>query len=482
MLNNVKIAVLIPCYNEELSIAKVVRDFKEALPDACIYVFDNNSQDNTIKEALSAGASVRSELQQGKGHVVRRMFRDIDADFYIMVDGDDTYQASLAADMIRLAMSGPYDLVNCVRSEVGDCAYRGGHRFGNWLLTGVVRRIFGNRILDMLSGYKVFSRRFVKSFPALSTGFDIETELTVHTLELSMPTAHIEGSYRGRPEGSESKLRTYRDGWRILMLISKLVRHERPMVFFGLMAGLLAALALLLIWPVFVTYLETGLVPRFPTAILSMGLMLLASLSLLTGTILDTVTRGRKELRMLTYLQCPSPVHVPIDYAESGSTQCNVTSNRQPDLAGDDRAQPDSLRFETDKKSMNSGLLRQIWRFGLVGVVGYLVNAGLVEAFVLNMGPVRAQSLAFPAAVSVTWWLNRRFTFGASGHAPHHEWLRYVLANALGWMVNNGAYLWMIFSVSLAYQHPAIAVAVGSLAGMILNFSTSRLLVFKNAC
>ncbi|MBD9358681.1 bifunctional glycosyltransferase family 2/GtrA family protein [Methylomonas albis] len=458
MFNQLKIAVLIPCHNEEVSIARVVSDFRQSLPDAAIYVFDNNSSDNTVLEARSAGAMVRNETQQGKGHVVRRMFRDIDADFYLMVDGDDTYDASLAPDMIRLAMSGPYDLVNCIRQETGDAAYRGGHRFGNRLLTGVVRQIFGNRILDMLSGYKVFSRRFVKSFPALSTGFDIETELTVHTLELSMPAAHLEGEYRGRAEGSESKLRTYRDGWRILMLIIRLVRHERPMVFFGTLAGLLSITALALIWPVIVTYLDTGLVPRFPTAFLAMGIMLLASLSVFTGTILDTVTRGRKELRMLTYLQYPSPVYAPNDGADSAAI-----------------SQADSGLLN----ARDDDLLGQMWRFGLVGIVGYIVNAGLVESLVQNMGPLRAQMLAFPAAVTVTWWLNRRFTFGASHHAIHHEWLRYVLANMFGWTANNGAYLWMIFSVPMAYQHPALAVAAGSLAGMVLNFSASRLIVFK---
>ncbi len=465
MQNPCKIAVLIPCYNEEVAIAKVVRDFKAALPAAEIYVFDNNSSDNTIRQAQAAGAIVRSETQQGKGHVVRRMFRDIDADLYLMVDGDDTYDAGLAPKMLQLALSGPYDLVNCIRCETGDSAYREGHRLGNKLLTGVVRQIFGNRILDMLSGYKVFSRRFVKSFPALSTGFDIETELTVHTLELSMPAAHIQGEYRGRPEGSESKLRTYRDGWRILMLILKLVRHERPMVFFGALAGLLATLALILIWPVFVTYLETGLVPRFPTAILTTGIMLLASLSLFTGIVLDTVTRGRKELRMLTYLQHPAPEHIPVDDALAWgfqAVQAESSSSISP-------------------RTENNPLLRQIWRFALVGVVGYLVNAGLVEAFVLSLGPVKAQMLAFPAAVSVTWWLNRCFTFGASRHSLHQEWLRYVLANLLGWIANNGAYLWMIFSLPVAYKHPSIAVAVGSLAGMVFNFSSSRLFVFKNA-
>ncbi|MGR8981492.1 MAG: glycosyltransferase family 2 protein, partial [Gammaproteobacteria bacterium] len=311
MSQKISIAVLIPCYNEEVAIAKVVRDFKATLPNATVFVYDNNSTDGTITEAIAAGAQVRNESQQGKGHVVRRMFRDIDADFYIMVDGDDTYEANLSSEMLRLAMNGPYDFVNCIRRETEDVAYRAGHRFGNRLLTGVVRRIFGNRVLDMLSGYKVFSRRFVKSFPALSTGFDIETELTVHALELSMPIAHIKGSYRGRPEGSESKLRTYRDGWLILMMILKLVRHERPLIFFGILAALSTLVALVLIEPVVVSYLNTGLVPRLPTAVLSMGIVLIAFLSLTTGIILDTVTRGRRELRLLTYLQYPAAPYVP---------------------------------------------------------------------------------------------------------------------------------------------------------------------------
>jgi len=298
-----KIAVLIPCYNEEVAIGKVVRNFREALPEATIYVYDNNSRDRTARVAAQAGAIVRQETQQGKGHVVRRMFRDIDADYYIMVDGDDTYEADLAPEMLRTAMSGPFDLVNYIRRETEDAAYRGGHRFGNLMLTGVVRKIFGNRVKDMLSGYKIFSRRFVKSFPALSAGFDIETELTIHALELSMPISHVEGPYRGRPEGSESKLNTYRDGWRILKLIMKLIRHERPMFFFGGVSVLLTLIGLVLIEPVFVTYVETGLVPRLPTAILSVSLVILASLSLMTGMILDTVSRGRREMRMLAYLQ-----------------------------------------------------------------------------------------------------------------------------------------------------------------------------------
>ncbi|WP_103702879.1 glycosyltransferase family 2 protein [Paraburkholderia eburnea] len=300
-----KVAVLLPCYNEESAIVKVIRDFRAALPDASIYVYDNNSRDRTAELARAEGVIVRTEVQQGKGHVVRRMFRDIEADFYVMADGDDTYEASIAPEMLQLAIDGNHDLINCVRRETEDAAYRGGHRFGNLMLTGVVRRIFGDRVQDMLSGYKVFSRRFVKSFPALSQGFDIETELSVHALELLMPVAHVDGPYRGRPEGSESKLRTYRDGWRILMLIFKLVRHERPMFFFSLLAGLLAVISLVLIAPIVEHYLATGLVPRLPTAVLSMGVMFMAGLSVATGTVLDTVTRGRREVRMLAYLQCP---------------------------------------------------------------------------------------------------------------------------------------------------------------------------------
>lgn len=301
-----RVAVIIPCYNEEITIGKTVTNFKSALPKASIYVYDNNSQDRTAEIARAAGATVRCETQQGKGHVVRRMFRDIEADFYIMVDGDDTYDANLAQKMLKEALCGPFDLVNCIRREAEQTAYREGHRLGNLLLTGVVRQIFGSRIKDMLSGYKVFSRRFVKSFPTLSAGFDIETELSIHALELSLPISHIEGNYRGRPEGSVSKLRTYRDGWRILMLILRLIRHERPLIFFGTLTGLMAGIALALSEPIFATYMETGLVPRLPTALLATGIMLLSAVSLATGLILDTVTRGRQEFRMLAYLQYPA--------------------------------------------------------------------------------------------------------------------------------------------------------------------------------
>jgi glycosyltransferase involved in cell wall biosynthesis len=297
------VAVLLPCHNEAQTIARVIERFRAALPDATIYVFDNNSTDDTARRAAAAGAITRKEPLQGKGFVVRRMFRDIEADFYVIADGDDTYDAAMAPAMLALASAGPYDLINCVRSEVSAGAYRAGHRLGNRLLTSAVRLIFGDRVRDMLSGYKVLSRRFVKSFPILATGFDIETEIAVHALELALPIAHLDGAYAPRPPGSESKLRTYRDGWRILRLILRLLRHERPLVFFGSFAVLAFLLAIGLITPVIITYLTTGLVPRLPTAVLAVGIVLAGALSLTTGIILATVTRGRREARLLAYLQ-----------------------------------------------------------------------------------------------------------------------------------------------------------------------------------
>ncbi len=302
-----RVAVLIPCHNEALTIARVVTDFRAALPHAVIYVYDNNSTDATTSEARAAGAEIRSETRQGKGHVVRRMFRDIEADYYLMVDGDGTYDAGAAPDMLACAQSGPYDLVNGLRiAATGPEVYRQGHRLGNALLTGAVRKLFGDRIQDMLSGYKVFSRRFVKSFPVLSNGFDIETELTVHALSLEMPVAHISSGYFPRPDGSQSKLRTYHDGFRILLQILQLFRHERPLALFSAASVALALLSLALGLPVILAYLHTGLVLRFPTAFLALGLGLMSGFSLMTGLVLDTVSRGRKELRMLAYLQIPA--------------------------------------------------------------------------------------------------------------------------------------------------------------------------------
>lgn len=302
-----EVAVLIPCYNEALTISEVVRGFRAALPDARIYVFDNNSTDDTARIAAEAGAIVRRETLQGKGNVVRRMFRDVEADLYVMVDGDGTYDPQHAIEMLGLAVSGPCDLVNGIRvTAKGVPAYRAGHQLGNALLTGMVKFLFGDRIEDMLSGYKVFSRRYVKSFPALARGFEIETELTVHALELQMPIAHTRTVYGGRPKGSHSKLNTYRDGRRILSYILTLLRQERPLLFFTLLALLLSALALGLAAPLAYTYLQTGLVPRFPTLFVSLSLLVLASMSFTCGLILDTITRGRHETKMMNYLRVPA--------------------------------------------------------------------------------------------------------------------------------------------------------------------------------
>ncbi len=300
-------AVLIPCYNEEAAVAKVVADFLKTLPDADIYVYDNNSRDRTIEVAKQAGAIVRSEPLQGKGNVVRRMFADVEADIYVMVDGDATYDAASAPKMIEALRRDSLDMVNGVRVTDIEKAYRPGHRFGNWLLTSMVSWIFGSRFSDMLSGYRVMSRRYVKSFPALSAGFETETELTVHALELRMPILEIATPYKDRPEGSISKLSTFKDGFRILWTIIVLVKEERPMQFFSLLALFFVIISTALIIPIFVGYMETGLVPRLPTAVLSMGLMIVAFLCLTCGLILDTVTRGRREMKRMRYLNIPAP-------------------------------------------------------------------------------------------------------------------------------------------------------------------------------
>lgn len=299
---DLQIAVIVPCYNEAASVSKVVHDFHAALPSATIYIYDNNSDDGTAEIAREAGAVVRSEPLPGKGNVVRRMFADVEADIYVLVDGDDTYDAASVRTLIERLESDILDMVSAVRVSVSDDSYRRGHRFGNFILTRIVTLIFGSRTTDLLSGYRVFSRRFVKSFPALTSGFEIETELTVHALELRMPVAEIETPYSSRPSGSESNLRTIQDGWRILRAILLLTKAERPLYFFGLFFAILAASSISLSWPLFVTFMETGLVPRFPTAILSTGLMLLAFLSMVCGIVLDTVTRGRQELKRLHYL------------------------------------------------------------------------------------------------------------------------------------------------------------------------------------
>ncbi|GAB2801788.1 glycosyltransferase family 2 protein [Dyella kyungheensis] len=300
-----RVAVLIPCYNEAIAIPVVVRDFAAALPGARIYVYDNNSSDGTIQAAAAAGATVRRQDLQGKGHVVRRMFADVDADIYVLVDGDATYNAADAPAMVDRLLKEQLDMV--VGSRVSDEmeAYRRGHRFGNWLLTELTGRIFGRTFSDMLSGYRVFSRRFVKSYPAHAAGFEVETELTVHALEQHMPVAEHPTHYVARMDGSVSKLSTWTDGWRILLTILKLTKNGRPLAFFSIGAIVSSILSLMLAIPLISTYAETGLVPRFPTAILCAALMLLAAIFLVCGLILDTVTLGRREAKRLAYLACP---------------------------------------------------------------------------------------------------------------------------------------------------------------------------------
>lgn len=302
-----RIAVLVPCYNEEIAIAKVVADFRVALPGAAIYVYDNNSRDRTAHMARAAGATVRGEQHQGKGHVVRRMFSDIEADIYVLVDGDATYDAPSAPTMIRRLILDRLDMVVGARIDNQEEAYRRGHRLGNRLLTWFVANVFGDTFKDILSGYRVFSRRFVKSFPALSGGFEVETELTAHALVLELPVAEIETPYYARQAGSQSKLKTWSDGIRILGTIIKLYRSERPLGFFGAIGTSLAIMAVGIAFPIFVTYLADGVVPRLPTAVLSTGLMLMAGLAIACGLVLDTVTRGRREIKRLAYLSHRPP-------------------------------------------------------------------------------------------------------------------------------------------------------------------------------
>jgi len=307
MIGGLSIAVILPCHNEEAAIASVVHDFRLHLPSARIYVYDNDSTDRTSELARGAGAIVRREPIRGKGNVVRRMFADIDADIYVMADGDQTYTAATAPVMIEKLVSENLDMVVGTRlASQGDALFRAGHRLGNVVLTRFVGFLFGTRFRDMLSGYRVFSRRFVKSFPALSTGFEIETELTIHALELSLPVAEIETPYLDRPRGSTSKLNTYRDGLRIFWTILFLLRELRPLYFFGTIALVLALTALGLSYPLFRTFVETGLVPRFPTAILASGMMILSFLSLGCGLILDNVCTGRWEAKRMRYLSIPS--------------------------------------------------------------------------------------------------------------------------------------------------------------------------------
>jgi len=301
------VAVILPCYNEEAAIAQTVASFRAALPEAAIYVYDNNSRDRTVEVAKAAGAIVRTERMQGKGNVVRRMFADIDADIYVMADGDATYDATSAPAMVARLVEEGLDMVVGTRVHEHAEAYRRGHVLGNRVMTGFLAGLFGRTFTDIFSGYRVFSRRFVKSFPVLSSGFEIETEISVHALELRMPVAEVMTRYGARPEGSTSKLSTYRDGWRILRTIITLFRIERPVLFFGAIGAALGLLAVLLAAPLVLTYVQTGLVPRLPTAVLATGLVILAFLNGFCGLILDTVVRGRREVRRLAYLALPGP-------------------------------------------------------------------------------------------------------------------------------------------------------------------------------
>jgi glycosyltransferase involved in cell wall biosynthesis len=304
---DLSVAVLVPCYNEDAAIAKVVADFKQSLPAATVYVYDNNSTDKTVDVARAAGAVVRQEKRKGKGNVVRRMFQDIEADVYVMVDGDDTYDASRAPELVDKLVSENLDMVVGRRIETHEAAYRAGHRLGNKVLTGLVSWLFKARQSDMLSGYRAFSRRFVKSFPSASREFEIETELNIHAMQMQMDIAEVDTNYKERPPGSVSKLRTFRDGWRILLMITNLMRNERPLLFFALIALVLGAVAIALGIPVILEYVDTGKVAKFPTAILCSGLGVIAVLCLATGLILDLVAHVRREAKRLVYLQHPSP-------------------------------------------------------------------------------------------------------------------------------------------------------------------------------
>jgi glycosyltransferase involved in cell wall biosynthesis len=302
-----RVAVLIPCYNEEAAIGVVVKAFRAALPDAAIYVYDNNSKDRTVERAREAGAVVRTEVRQGKGNVVRRMFADIEADVYVLVDGDDTYEASAAPILVKKLIDEGFDIVSGRRIATAETAYRAGHVLGNRLLTGLTAMMFRVRLADLLTGYRIMSRRFVKSFPFTAEGFGIETELTVHAVRMLVPMIEVDTRYKERLEGSVSKLNTWRDGFRILFTIASLVREERPLVFFSGLFALLAIASLAIGTPVIIEYFRSGLVPRLPTALLSTGLMVLAFLALASGLILDTVTRGRWELKRTAYLAIPGP-------------------------------------------------------------------------------------------------------------------------------------------------------------------------------
>ncbi len=300
-----RIAVTLPCYNEAASIADVIAGFRAALPTADIYVFDNNSTDGTADIAARAGAKVRRETRQGKGHVVRRIFADVEADIYVMADGDGTYDASMAPALVELLQKNHVDMVIGTRADVTRDAGRGGHAFGNRMFNLLYNRIFGREFTDILSGYRVFTRRFAKSFPATSAGFEIETEMSVHASQLGIPTLERPTRYGVRPQDSPSKLRTFRDGFRILGMFALLMKETRPLAFFGLIGTALMLTALLLSAPLFLTYFQTGMVPRYPTAVLSTGIVIIGVISAVCGLILDSLARARIEAKRAVFLSYP---------------------------------------------------------------------------------------------------------------------------------------------------------------------------------
>ena len=440
------VAILIPCFNEDATIAAVVRGFREALPTARIYVYDNNSTDRTCAAAEEAGAVVRAARLQGKGNVVRLMFSDIEADAYVLVDGDGTYEAAAAARMVEALIAGRLDMVNGARIADHEAAYRVGHRFGNRILTGLVEAAFGQGFRDMLSGYRVFSRRFVKSFPAASRGFEIETELTVHALQMRVPAREIGVAYYSRPEGSCSKLNTIRDGLRILRMIGLLLREERPLQFFGTAAAMAIVVATGLAGPVLVEYLGTGLVPRIPSLIVAVALVVIALLSLVCGLILDAVSRARLEQRRFAYLAIPPP---------RGESAMGLTA-------------------KTPGARLFAG-------FVMVGALGFATDAGLLSAgLALGLPAAAARALSVSVALQVTFVLNGLVVFKSlTPSLLPGQWIAYMASNGFGAGCN-----YVIFVALTASRAPVVServpafIAAAAMA-LLVNYAGTRFLAFR---
>jgi hypothetical protein len=339
-LDSLRIVAIVPCHNEESAIEQVVTDLKVAIPHMAVFVYDNASTDNTAGVAEAAGAAVRFEPLRGKGNVIRRAMADLDADVFLMIDGDDTYDASAAPEMIRLLLDGPYDQVTGVRTASQRGAYRAGHLLGNRMFNKVVSVIFGRPVTDMLSGYRVFSRRFVKSFPAVSRAFEIETELTVHAINTRVPQAEVAVRFKDRAEGSASKLRTYQDGFKILRMISRLLHHERPLALYSTIAGLIVATAVGISIPVIGEYIETGLVGRFPTAILSASLVVVAFIVLVVGILLDGLRKVRQETTRIAYMATAPPPYLRRSAQGTVAAQTTAFTTTEPAAA----SAPDQYR------------------------------------------------------------------------------------------------------------------------------------------